>query len=262
MQYKNEAKVLLVQFPVDLSDRVEGFFTLREGGISSGPYGSLTGTMGWNIGARVGDVAACVRVNRSLVRSLVPQEPRWMHQVAGTQVVCGEDVGEEAATLADAATSVTPGVVLAIQVADCLPVMLADRKGRGIAAVHAGWRGLTGGVIENAVKALRDRIGDPRATLCAWLGPRIGFSHFEVGPEVVRAFSSRYPEAGPDCVRLGEPGKFYLDLAAYARCALASGGIDAVVDCRKDTFGEPELFYSYRRDGARTGRHVAVLWLK
>lgn len=262
MNYKDEAKVLPIRFPVDISGAVEGFFTLREGGVSSGPYGSVRGIMGWNVGTRVGDAPACVMMNRRFVRSMVPQEPRWMHQVAGTKVVCGEEVGEEEKTLADAATSVTPGVVLAIQVADCLPVMLADVRARGIAAVHAGWRGLAGGVIENAIDALRKRLGDPEARLCAWLGPRIGFSHFEVGPEVIEAFRARYPQAPASAVRAGKPGKFYLDLATYARCALATRGVEAVADSDKDTYGEAESFYSYRRDGARTGRHVAVLWLR
>lgn len=261
MDYKDEARTLPVTLPGVPADKVGGFFTLREGGISAGPYGTTRGIMGWNVGTRVGDAPACVAMNRRFVSSLVPSEPRWMHQVAGTRVVDGESIGEENATEADAATSVTPGVVLAIQVADCLPVLIADQAGRGIAAAHAGWRGLVGGVIENAVDALRTRLQDPKAPLSAWLGPRIGFAHFEVGPEVVEAFQKAYPQVN-NAVRPGNPGKFYLDLGAYARAALASRGVTAVDDCEADTFGDPERFYSFRRDGARTGRHAALLWLK
>ncbi|MGN1209091.1 MAG: peptidoglycan editing factor PgeF [Duodenibacillus sp.] len=256
MDFKNELSVMRPQ----LGDGVGALFTERAGGVSSGPWGTVEGIMGLNVGSRVSDNAACVRMNRAIVAQMTPSEPRWMTQVHGTRVVRAEEVGDESCE-ADAQVTTVPGVVCTVQVADCLPVLLADERGRGVAAVHAGWRSLAGGVIENAVRALREAVGDEKAALRAWLGPRIGFEDFETGPEVVQAFEARYPNAAGAVKPAGE-GKFLVSLAAFAKAALADVDVTAIDDCGLSTVADPVRFYSYRRDGEKTGRHAAMIWLK
>ena len=256
MDFKNELAALRPH----LAEGVSAVFTERLGGVSSGPWGGPDGIMGLNVGSRVGDNAGCVRMNRSIVAQLAPTEPRWMTQVHGIDVVRADDVADESVQ-ADAQVTTTPGVVCVVQVADCLPVLLADELGRGVAAVHAGWRSLAAGVVENAVARLRAEIGDEAARIRAWLGPRIGFDEFETGPEVRSAFEARYPEA-QGAVRGGAGGKCFIDLAGYARAALAAAGVTEVGDCALSTAADSARFYSYRRDGEHTGRHAALIWIE
>ena len=256
MDFKNELALLRP----DLGSNVGALFTERSGGVSSGPWGTVEGIMGLNVGSRVSDNAACVRMNRSIISQMTPSEPRWMTQVHGTRVVRAEEVADESVE-ADAQVTTVPGVVCTVQVADCLPVLLADDAGRGVAAVHAGWRSLAGGVIENAVKALREAVGDDKARVRAWLGPRIGFENFETGPEGAQAFQARYPRA-KDAVRPVGEGKFLVSLAAFAKEALLDVGVTEVEDCGLSTVADPVRFYSFRRDGQKTGRHAAMIWIK
>src|SRR5262249_40868975 len=143
----------------------------------------------------------------------LPAEPLWLAQVHGIGVL---DADQEAAFTeppqADAAVTRRPGQVLAVLVADCLPVLLARRDGSAIAVAHAGWRGLAGGVLEAAVGALNSHPG----ALCAWLGPAIGTAHFEVGEEVRQAFCDRDPAAAQAFVP-NPRGRWQCDLAALAR---------------------------------------------
>ena len=244
----------------ELVSGVRILFTEREGGVSSGPWGGAEGIMGLNVATHVGDNAACVRMNRSIVSQMTPSAPRWMTQVHGTEVADAESVTDDALQ-ADAQTCVTPGVVCAVQVADCLPVLIADSKARGVAAIHAGWKGQSAGIIEKAVARLRERLSDPEAQILAWLGPRIGADDFEVGPEVVQAFEQKYGEVS-GAVRSASEGKYLLSLAAYAKQALAAAGVRQVEDCGLSTYADPRRFYSYRRDGASSGRHAALIWIE
>lgn len=254
--FKEELQVIQPKFP----EGIGALFTEREGGVSSGPWGGPEGIMGLNVGSHVSDNASCVRMNREIVSQLTPSPPRWMTQVHGVRVVDAESVQDESVQ-ADAQVCVTPGVVCAVMVADCLPVLVADSKARAVAAIHAGWRGLAGGVIENAVARLKERIADPEAELFAWLGPRIGADNFETGPEVWGAFKDRYGDVD-GAVRQKQGGKVLVDLAAYARAALAGSGVSCVDDCGLSTVDEPKRFYSYRRDGEKTGRHAALIWIE
>ena len=244
----------------DLGSRVGALFTERVGGVSSGPWGGVDGIMGLNVGSRVGDNAGCVRMNRSIVAQLTPAAPRWMTQVHGTRVVSADEVEDESLQ-ADAQITTTPGVVCAVQVADCLPVLIADEKGRIAAAVHAGWRSLAAGIIEETVKEMRRKCQAEELLLRAWLGPRIGFDDFETGPEVVEAFERHFGKT-PDCIKSGTEGKWHIDLAGFAKIALASAGVQKVEDCGLSTVSDAARFYSYRRDGEHTGRHAALVWIK
>ena len=243
----------------NLGEKVGALFTEREGGVSSGPWGGAEGIMGLNVGVHVGDNAGCVNMNRQIVGQLCPSQPRWMTQVHGIKVVDAESV-EDDQEAADAQTSVTPGVVCAVQVADCLPVLLAEQNGRAVGAVHAGWRSLAGGIIEATVARMRERLADPQAVIKAWLGPRIGFEHFETGADVPEMFLAKYAE-GADYVQQKGEGKYLVDLAGFAHVALERAGVRDVEDCKLSTFADPQRFYSYRRDGEKTGRHAALVWI-
>jgi polyphenol oxidase len=226
--------------------------TLRSGGVSRPPYESF------NLGAHVGDEAAAVAHNRGLLRRQLslPDEPLWLEQVHGTVVVDADRIARGAAPpRADGAVTRQRGTVLAVLVADCLPVLLAARDGSAVAVAHAGWRGLAAGVLEAAVAALAGN-----GALQAWLGPAIGPAHFEVGEEVLAAFVAREPTAAA-AFRRNARGRWQCDLQSLARSRLHGLGVDSVHAHEGCSYSQPEQFYSYRRDGT-SGRMAALIWLQ
>ena len=229
---------------------VRAAFTLRGGGVSLAPYDSL------NIGAHVGDSPAAVAENRRRVRARLnlPAEPAWLEQVHGTRVA-DLDALHEARYAADAVLTRRPGQVCAVQVADCMPVLLAARDGTAVAVAHAGWRGLAAGVLEATVA----RLGFAGQELIAWLGPAISARHFEVGEEVRAAFLERDPRASGAFVPNAR-GRWQCDLAALARRRLATLGVTEVSGGTWCTHADPARFFSFRRDG-RCGRMAALVWI-
>ena len=156
--------------------------------------------------------------------------------------------------VADAAVTRTPRVVLAVQIADCMPVLLSSRDGRLVAVAHAGWRGLAAGVVESTIAAMRVDTAD----IVAWLGPAIGPNAFEVGDDVLRAFGA-VDDASTAFTPLRE-GKWLADLRELARRRLARAGVRDIAIDASCTYSERERFFSYRRDG-ETGRMVALIWI-
>jgi YfiH family protein len=229
---------------------VRALITTRAGGASRGAYAGL------NLGLRSGDDIEDVTRNRASVRSRLPAEPLWLRQVHGTAVVEADTA--EGDPEADAALVRRPGRVCAVLTADCLPLLLCDEAGSTVAAVHAGWRGLCSGVIEQTLRAM-DR---PPRTLLAYLGPAIGPAAYEVGAEVREGFLAADPgEVTASAFAPGKPGKFYADLYALARRRLAHGGVTRVYGGGYCTYTERERFYSYRRDGV-TGRMASLIWIE
>lgn len=241
--------------------RVHALFTLREGGVSSGPFGGPDGFCGLNVGLYCGDAKSCVRMNRRILADLAGSTPKWLHQVHGTEIVHGDEAAPE--TEADGAWTATPGVVLAVQTADCLPVLLADSQGRAVMALHAGWRGLAGGILQKGVDKLRSELPDG-ARILAWLAPRIGPEAFEVGEEVLEAMKALLPDAQSAFTAGQAPGKWMADLAALARQALEGAGLKPkdIEDCGLSTAADAGRFFSYRRDAGETGRHAALIWIE
>ena len=227
---------------------VRALITTRAGGASRGAYAGL------NLGMRSGDAAADVARNRASLRQWLPDEPLWLRQVHGTRVV--EADSAEANPEADAAFARRPGRVCAALSADCLPLLLCDEQGTTVAAVHAGWRGLCSGVIEQALRAMER----PPQALLAYLGPAIGPEAYEVGAELRQAFVAADAESAA-AFAPGKPGKFYADLYALARRRLARSGVARVYGGGYCTYTERERFYSYRRDGA-TGRMASLIWME
>lgn len=230
--------------------RIRAACTTRGGGVSAGPYAGL------NMGRSGGDDPAAVSENRRRVDAALqlPGEPCWIRQVHGARVVRMPDEGPEPE--ADASYSLRPGAVCAVQAADCLPVLFCDRAATVVAAAHAGWRGLCGGVLEATVAALPV----PPGELLAWLGPAIGPEAFEVGGEVREQFLAVDPAAA-QAFRAGAAGKHYADLFLLARQRLRRAGVSAVYGGGISTYADPRRFYSYRRDGV-TGRMAALIWLQ
>ena len=220
----------------------------RLGGVSLPPYDSL------NLAEHVGDEPGHVMANRQrLVESLgLPSPPRWLNQVHGT--TCLNLDGEPADVPADAALS-RQGRVCAVMTADCLPVLIAARDGSAVAAVHAGWRGLQAGVIERAIDALTA----PPKQLQVWLGPMIGPAAFEVGAEVVDAFTAEDASAAELFVAASRDGHWMADLPGLARQRLRACGVNAVFGGDLCTHSDAARFFSYRRDG-RCGRMVSLIW--
>jgi YfiH family protein len=226
--------------------RVRSLMTTRNGGISAAPYASL------NLGTRVGDDPAAVAENRARVRRELPAEPRWLKQVHGvTAVDAAQTATDEEA---DAAIARAPGVVCTIQVADCMPVLFCDRSGSCVGAAHAGWRGLSGGVLERTIEAM----DVPPGELMAWLGPAIGPLAFEVGPDVLEAFADIDPRH--EAFTQYREGKWLGDLFMLARRRLAAAGITSVHGGDLCTVSDPQRFFSHRRDRV-TGRLAAFIWL-
>src|SRR5688572_5436647 len=183
---------------------------------------------------------------RRQLRALVPAEPAWLKQVHGKRVI---DLDTNAAREGDAAITRKSGVVCVAQAADCMPVLFADVEGTTVAAAHAGWRGLSAGVLEATLEAMRV----PPERVIAWLGPAIGPQVYEVGDEVRAAFAE-YESA----FRPTRPGHWLLDLYAVARTKLS--GLKSVSGGGCCTFTDSERFFSYRRDRT-AGRMGAFIWL-
>jgi YfiH family protein len=240
------------------ADGVRALITTRSGGVSSGPWGgALPGEGGLNLGFLAGDTPDAVRENRARLRACLPSEPRWLKQIHGAAVACADDV--ETPVEADASFTTTPGVVAAVLVADCMPVLLAEVHGRCVGVAHAGWRGLAAGVIQATTTAMRKAIGDRSAELIAYLGPAIGPEHFEVGPEVREAMARTLPGAADAFRPHGD--KYIADLFALGRQALEAGGVRRIGGGQDCTYSDRERFYSFRRDRI-TGRHAAVVWIE
>ena len=225
--------------------------TLRTGGVSAMPFDTL------NLGDHVGDAPEAVQSNRQRLREALrlPDEPCWLNQVHGSRVI---EAGKSAAPPeADACIARSTGQVCVVMTADCLPVLFCNREGDRVAAAHAGWRGLAGGVLESTVNSL----GLPGSQLMAWLGPAIGPDAFEVGDEVRIAFTARDAAAAQAFRPSHRAGHWLADLYLLARQDLARLGVHAVHGGGLCTYSDESRFFSYRRDG-KCGRMASLIWLE
>lgn len=233
---------------------VNYFCTTRVGGVGLAPRDTL------NLGRRVGDDPDTVTENRRRLRAALPAEPLWLRQVHGSGVVDADSAGLDDEPARDASVTAQPGRVLAVMVADCLPVVIAGMDGRVLGTAHAGWRGLSSGVLEHTLAAMRAKA--PQVTAWrAWIGPGIGPEAFEVGRDVRDTFladdsaADRYFQPRP-----GMPGKWLADLPGLAQCRLRRAGVQEVILSGLCTVADARRFFSYRRDG-ETGRMALLAWL-
>ena len=271
---------------------------------------------GLNLGIHCGDDPAAAHENRRRVEAIIGQPISWLKQVHGIRVLDLDEThpdtdasrgtnrhapSQEPQTHAqetsgrpdtpsamdtpvcepeaDAQITTRPSIALAVQVADCLPVLLADRQGRVIGAAHAGWRSLAGGILQAAVGQMRRKV--PDADIVAWLGPRIGPTVFEVGDEVRDAFIAaaqdmatnqqgrppeqedvQYTTRAESAFQPGrKPGKWLANLPELARQHLHALGITDIHTAGACTFSDPTRFWSYRRDQT-CGRMAGLVWIK
>lgn len=236
-------------------DNVQAVITLRSRGDSCAPFDYF------NLASHVGDDQRQVEANRKqLVEQLnLKKEPVWLNQIHGTTVInspSSQSLHDADGCFADSVD--TPCVVLT---ADCLPVLLCDQQGTKVAAVHAGWRGLCGGIISNALDQF-----DPDDTVLAYLGPAISALHFEVGLEVLDRFLSnaKNEKHKADIQRAfvkANKEKYLADLYALARAELVQHGVHQIYGGTFCSFSQEEQFYSYRRD-KNCGRNASLIWLK
>ena len=216
-------------------------------GVSEGAYACL------NLAQHVEDEPAHVKENRQLLRQRLklPEEPLWLDQVHGNNIV---DVSSHLTTSADASFSFEKNRVCAVMTADCLPVLICNRQGNKVAAVHAGWRGLADGVIEASIKSLKEK----PENLLVWLGPAIGPRAFEVGEEVRQVFIDDLALC-ESAFKQNRPGHYLADIYQLARLRLKRMGIEAVYGGEYCTCTDTDHFYSFRRDGT-TGRQASLIW--
>lgn len=247
MNELHQEHLLVPEWPAPA--RVRAISTTRQGGISEPPYASF------NLADHVADAPDHVAENRRQLAKIAgyPREPAWLQQVHGHQVVAAETV--RAPVAADAVWTREPGYPCVVMTADCLPILLCDQAGTVVAAAHAGWRGLAGGVIA----ATLSHLNVPAADLLAWLGPAIGPAAFEVGEEVRAAFLQS-DAACIGCFQPSPAGRWLADLYGLARRQLAALGVTAIYGGNFCTFSDSERFFSYRREN-RTGRMASLIWL-
>ena len=237
--------------------QVGALMTTRAGGVSRGRYASM------NVGVAVGDDPGDVTANRRLLAQTIAATPVFLRQVHGARVVRvgADDAAGASLHEADAAVTTAPRVACVVQAADCLPVLLAAPGGRAVAAAHAGWRGLAGGVVEAAVDAVAEAAACAPREIAAWLGACIGPDAFEVGADVLDAFAAApSDESTPGRFRAKGGGKWLADLAGLARDRLLAAGLRDVSGGDWCTVGDAARFFSYRRDGT-TGRMAAAIWI-
>lgn len=235
---------LLANWPAP--NRICGLTTSRYPGFSSPPFNEN------NLGLHVGDQECHVIANReALKKSLaLPSHPQWLSQIHSTKaVVIEEDESREA----DAAITRSKDTVLAIMTADCLPILLCNKEGTEIAAIHAGWRGLVNGVVENTLNKM---LSSP-AQLMAWIGPAICQSCFEVGIEVKEHYENRYDFAAS--AFKPQHNKWLANLPLLAEKILNNSGVLDVYQSNACTFEQKSDFFSYRRE-SQTGRIATLIW--
>ncbi len=229
---------------------VRAVSTTRLGGGSLPPFDSF------NLGDHVGDEVGQVATNRAILAEAmhVPvTQIQWMKQIHGTHVYQLDQVLEQVE--ADAATTRRVGLACAIMTADCLPVLFASLDGCQVAAAHAGWRGLSGGVLQKTLAQFTNP-----ANVMVWLGPAIGSDAFEVGEDVLQAFCDNNPATKAAFIAVQDkPGKYLADLYRLAQMILETAGVGQVYGGGRCTYTDVDHFYSFRRDGV-TGRMATLIW--
>ena len=237
-----------------VSSRVTVFSTTRLGGVSEAPYDSL------NLGSHVNDDPVAVEENRRRLCDsfALPSSPCWLNQTHSSEVIKLPDTefASGVSRSADGVWTDSVDTVLAVLTADCLPVVISDTEGSNVAVIHAGWRGLAAGILNNALAVF-----DPQAELHAWMGPAIGPSSFEVGEDVLEAFVNRNALHHSLFSPRASKGKYLADIYGLARAELTASRRVTVTGGDYCTYSQESWFHSHRRDGVKTGRMATVAWI-
>ena len=229
-------------------ENIKAIQTTRKGGLSLGKFSSF------NLSFNTGDAECHVNENHNKLLDFLPSNPFWLNQIHSNKV---EKLPSTNNLDCDASFTVDKGIVCAIRTADCLPIFLTNVDGNFVALIHAGWKGLLNGVIENTINKINSKL-----EIIVWLGPCINQESFEVGKDVYQLFINQdiKTKAAFKFLR----GKYFFDLTLAARLKLNYYNIHNIsgVGITEDfcTYRDEEDFFSYRRDG-NTGRMASLLWI-
>lgn len=231
---------------------IHAYSTTRLGGVSEGEFAGL------NLGLHVQDEPTKVQANRELLAKELAAPPfYWLTQTHSCNLIKLDQPFANNQTF-DASWIDKPGYTSVVMTADCLPLLVTDKAGSFVAAIHAGWRGLCDGIIEKSIKQIIQQQNVTESELLAWIGPCIGPAAFEVGNEVRDTFMAKDQQAAAAFTAHGEKWLADLPLLAKQRLSAFKGiNISASELC---TYSDKELFYSYRRDG-QTGRLATFIWI-
>jgi YfiH family protein len=231
-------------------DHIKAYSTTRLGGFSQPPYDSL------NLGRNIGDEEMDVTANRALLKETLelPTDPIWLKQTHSADVICVDS--NPTSLEADGAFAKTTHKICVVQTADCLPILLTNKKGSIIMALHCGWRSLAAGILEKGIQICQ-RTKDE---LLVWLGPAIAQKNFEVGPEVYDLFVKKYPDSVSAFIPSVNSDRYYADLYLIARQILIAHGVNDIYGGHFDTYSDTQHFFSYRRDKI-TGRMATLIWM-
>lgn len=232
---------------------IKAYTTTRVGGYSKGNYASF------NLGANVDD-ATTVNKNRAKLKKELnlPNEPFWLTQVHGTHVLrISQDHDDISSTRkADASYTTTPNTVCVVLTADCLPLLICNKKGTHVAAIHAGWKGLAAGIIG----ATLAKLNLPGKDLLVWLGPALGPRKFVVGDDVREQFVSKNSQSDTHFSKQSN-NSWLMGIYGLARQQLNDYHVTAIYGGDYCTYTEKDLFFSYRRDNGQSGRMASLIYL-
>jgi len=240
-----------------IPENIKTLVTTRQGGVSKAPFDSF------NLAEHVGDNAYDVRCNRHKLLTYLPAAPLWLNQVHSNRVV--DAMCSVSGVDADSSYTTEADQVCAVMSADCLPVLICNRQATAVAAVHAGWRGLLNGIIEQAVDKVLSAAQCQAEDLLIYLGPAIGPEKFEVSEDVRQAFlqTASDKKKSQYCFTAitSLPGKYLADIYQLAHIRLQQYGIENISGGNYCTYSDQENFFSYRREG-KTGRMASLIWLE
>jgi YfiH family protein len=227
---------------------IVAYTTTRVGGVSQAPYDTF------NLGRSAGDTSEAVAHNREHLRQhlKLPNEPAWLEQTHTTKAILID--ADYQCTNADASFTTEADQVCVVLTADCLPLLICDQAGTTVAAIHAGWRGLANGVIENTLTQL----GIDGAELLAWLGPGIGSTVYEVGDDVRDTFLA-HDSAAEQAFMRNDNQRWLADIYLLARQRLNKLSVSQIYGGDYCTYSQRDKFYSFRRDGM-TGRMATLIY--
>lgn len=245
----NKEKEIWIQADWPAPQNIHAGTTLRTGGHSKKPFNEL------NLALHVDDQADDVLKNRhTLIETLhLPSEPIWLEQTHSSKIICVDNATEN--LHADASYTKEKNTICTIMTADCVPILFCNQEGTKVAAVHAGWKGICAGIIENSIKALSQA-----ETLFAWIGPCISAKHYEVGNDVYEN-CMKHSDRLDIAFEQIDTDRWYCDLVKTVIILLENCKVGAIYECNLCTYSESDLFFSYRRDG-RTGRTASMIWME
>jgi polyphenol oxidase len=228
---------------------IKAGITTRHGGHSLSPYRGL------NLATHVGDNPETVKLNRDWLKNrlALPGEPIWLDQIHGNRII---EAGESDNLQADGSYTDRPGLVCVILTADCVPLLLSNKKGTKVAAVHVGWRGYCAGIISRALI----KFNAVKEDILGWIGPHIREKNYEVGDEVYAACIERNKNAG-SCFTKSGAGRWNANLELLVRHELSGNNVTSIFSAGTCTYEQEPDFFSYRRENI-TGRMACMIWIE